>query len=124
MGYAIWTFDLVTKHTTPAVVSDLSGDAVPRKGVVKQPTSAPDMLLYENCPQDWTLEQATERALHLCMRFGGVYIARALQADGEWSPPTYQQWRDGVTHVERTLREQQAKEKRKRQLKKMGVYYE
>ena len=109
MGYTIWTFDLVTRE-------------VPKGSVLR--AVAPDIVFYEECAPDCTQAQATERALRLAMRSGGVFIVRTKLPNGHWSAPTSQQWREGVTHVEQRLREQQAKEKRKRQLKKMGVYYE
>jgi hypothetical protein len=109
MGYSIWTFDLVKRE-------------VPKGSVLR--AVAPDFVFYEECGPDFTLAQATERALTLAMRHGGVYIVRTLLPSGTWSAPTSQQWREGVTHVEMRLREDEAKAKRKRQLKKMGVYYE
>jgi len=109
MGLAIWTFDLVQRVVPQG--SDL-------------PALGPDVVLFEDCHPSMTLEQATERALHLAMKNGGVYFVRSLNEHGVWSPPTKQQWRDGVAHVAKTQREQAAREKRKRQLKKMKVYYE
>jgi hypothetical protein len=113
MGYAIWTFDLVKRYRP---------DDSPLKALL--PQESPDLVLYENCPEDWTQEQADERALGLAMRHRGVYLVRWRNEAGFWSPPTAEQWKAGVTHVEQVRREQAAIARRKRQLKKLKQYYE
>jgi len=109
MGYAIWTFDLVSKLDDTKRMT--------RKQMV-------DLVFFEDCKPDILRKTAQERADYLSVRHHAVFVVRARGVDGTWTDATPDEWLRGRLAVFARVNQARADAKRKRQLKKLGVYYE
>jgi hypothetical protein len=102
---SIWTFDLVAQHVATSVALR---------------SFAPDVVFWQDCPDDWTGAQCEERAAHLSHAHNRPFVVRYRLTNGEWSPPTMDQWREGIAAVERAQREIAGQAKQRRLQKRIS----
>jgi hypothetical protein len=90
VAFAVFTFDLTEKVMPNGKV----------RGKTWR-TTLPDIVLWENCPADWTYAQCIERAEHLTVQHHHTFFVLGRGADGDWEQVDAVTRQRGIAEVTR-----------------------
>jgi hypothetical protein len=96
--YALYTLDMV--HRRVPIGSGM-------------PTTYSDWVLWENCPDGWSLQQCELKAARLETNHQRAFIVRRKLSGHEWSPVPAADQKRGLEQLNRALRDDEAKRRQK-----------